>query len=136
MRAALKWFIAIAAVAFAAFCIVMIITGLGTGFGSGLAADALMSLLAWRTIFVPYVEIDDGGVTIQNAVRRYQFRWSEIGHVRAGQNAMYFHCHDGRIVSTSVFQKSPAAAMFRRTARTDRAESEIRARAAGAGFEV
>lgn len=123
-------------VAFGAFSVAIIVTGSGTGFGGALVADAVMALLAWRWILVPYLEIDSDGVTVQNAFRRHRFPWNQVKRTWSGNYGIWFDLEGERTICASAIQKSPAALLFGWKTRSDRVADIIRAYAERAGVEV
>ena len=115
----------------------MIVTGLGTGFGGGLAVDAVLALVAWRAIYLPYLRISPQEVTIQNALRSYSFPWTDLAGVSPGQYGLYFTLSNGQEISASVIQKSPLAMMFTWIhTRADSVEEAVRTHAAAGGASV
>jgi len=123
-------------VGFGGFSIAMIVTGLGTGFGGAVVADVVMALGGWRWIFVPYLEIDDKGVTIQNAFRHHRFAWSRLKHVYLGKWGIWFELDDGKEICASAVEKSPAALRFGWRTRSDRVAATVQRYGANVGVNV
>ena len=127
-RLGLRVFAFAALVGWGAFLITLLITGLGTAVGPALAIDAVCAVLAWRFIFVPYLQADASGINVQNALRCHRFGWSQITSIRPGQYGIYFRLDNGKRVCASAIQKSPTALMFRWKTRSDKIAEELRER--------
>jgi hypothetical protein len=83
---------------FGIFSTAMIVTKIGSGFGSALIIDGVLLVLTWRTVLVPFISVDDEDATVQNPLRRYRLALADITNVHPTELGICIECDDGQRV--------------------------------------
>jgi hypothetical protein len=105
--------------------------GVGGGAVALLAASAVVIVLGvWRWGFVPYVELTDQGVEVQNRLLRASVPYSDISEVRGGYYGLTIVTKRNETVTAWAVQKSNWARWTKKQTRADAVRAAIMARAA------
>jgi GNAT superfamily N-acetyltransferase len=88
------------------------------------ALTVLAVLYAWRFGLHPRLIANEGGIRIDNPIRRYEFEWDDVTVIAPGENGLLIGSEE-RLAEAWCIQKSNHASKRGRTTRADRVAGEL-----------
>lgn len=118
-RTAAWVYIAVFAIAVVAGTIIVIVDGQPGLLVVAVVGGHPMLLLSVLGALRPYVRADEGGLHVQNPIRRLELSWAEITEVLPGYHGLEITTRDGEMEIAWAVQKSNLAGWLKRPTRAD-----------------